>query len=336
MKKCCTILFSLLLGTSFILAQTADSGNVSPSEGPGSYKILNPSDGPIHIPFRMHNGKPLLDLKINGEPATLMIDNGILWNEVWLFGTPLVNKLGLKPVDQATIGGAGQGNPTAAYTSTGLTLAFPDIVFHDQPSYVSPPEAGFAKMFPGADGQLCNTFFKHFVVEFDFIHNQVILHDPETFAYTGAGCALDLKLNESGTHAVPFSFVMENGKTCKGWTDIDFGGIRNLKIALNNSLNIPLPEDVKPARSAGAQGIQHEYVGKIRSFTIGSYTFREPEVYFGDEKTSRIHPDNLSVIGLPLFMKFTVIFDYIHHKIYLEPNDNAHKDPHFHSIKPAA
>jgi len=34
--------------------------------------------------------RPLMDLEINGTSATLMIDNGVLWDQVWLFGSPLV------------------------------------------------------------------------------------------------------------------------------------------------------------------------------------------------------------------------------------------------------
>ncbi len=336
MKTCCTILLSLLLGTGFLFAQATETTQMKTAAGPGTYKILRKTDGPIRIPFRMHKGKPLMELTINDEPATLMIDNGILWDEVWLFGSPLVKKLGLKPVDQATIGGAGEGDPTAAYTSTNLKLGFKDIVFYEQPSFVSPPASGFAKIFPGADGQLCNTFFKHFVVEFDFINNEVILHDPETFTYTGNGAILELKLNKSGTHAVPFAFVLNNGKAYSGWTDIDFGGIRNFKIALNNGMHIPLPADVQPTASRGAQGKQQEYRGEIRSFTIGDYVFDHPEVHFGDEGTSRIHPENLGVIGLPLFLKFDTIFDYIHYRIYLTPNENAYKEPGFHPVSPAS
>lgn len=56
--------------------------------------------------------------------------------------------------------------------------------------------------------------------------------------------------------------------------------------------------------------------------TFGKYTFENPTVYYGDEEVSRIHPDNLGVIGLPLFMKFKIIFDYINGKMYVEPNKN--------------
>ena len=64
----------------------------------------------------------------------------------------------------------------------------------------------------------------------------------------------------------------------------------------------------------------NEYKGKIKNMTFGKYTFEDPIVVFGDEKTARIHPDNLGVIGLPMFMKFDIIFDYFNYKIYIEPN----------------
>jgi len=270
----------------------------------------------------MHFGKPLMELKINDKKATLMIDNGTLWDQVWLFGSPLVKELDLNPVAESSIEGAGAGDPTQAYTSSNLTLTFPDIIFYEQPVLVSPPAAGFAKMFPGADGQLCNTFFKHFIVEFDFIRQEIILYDPEQFNYKGNGSMVDMQANVSGTYSLPFTFTMLNGTTYTDRVDIDLGGIYPLKIALNNKHNIQMPSGVKEIFSYGAQGKASEFSGKIKSMTIGKYTFENVNVIFGDEKTSRIHPDNLGVIGLPLFMKFNIIFDYFNNKLYLEPNKN--------------
>jgi len=292
------------------------------SEGPGIYKIIGEYKDPIVIPFKMHNGKPLMNLKINGEDATLMIDNGILWDEVWLFGSPLVEKIGLEPVEAGTIGGAGEGDPTASYTSIPIVLTFNDIIFYRQPVIVSPAEAGFTEMFPGVDGQLCNTFFKHFIVEFDFINNTVLLHNPKQFEYNGNGNVLEMQQTETGTHAVQMSFTLLNGTTYSDWVDIDFGGIYPLKIALDGKQQIQLPENVKSETGYGAQGKMTTYEGKIKSMTIGKYTFDNPSVAFGYKNSSRIHPENLGVIGLPLFMKFRVIFDYINYKLYLEPNEN--------------
>ena len=303
-------------------AEAQENADTLETSGPGTFEILGEADEPTRIPFRMHNGKPLMDLEINGKLATLMIDNGILWDQVWLFGTPLVEELQLLPLEESTIGGAGEGDPTQAYTSDNLTLKFEDIVFYEQPVLVSPPAAGFARMFPGADGQLCNTFFRHFIVEFDFIENEIILHDPTRFRYDTTGIVLDLQANESGTFSVPFSLTMPDGETYTDRVDIDLGGIHALKIALNNDHNIELPSDVEETSCYGAQGMASEYRGKIRSMTIGNYTFDNPIAVFGDERTSRIHPNNLGVIGLPLFMKFRIIFDYFNNRLYLEPNEN--------------
>ena len=290
---------------------------------PGTFEILNNNQSLIRIPFIMHNGKPLLDVEINGKKGTLMIDNGVLWDEIWLFGSQLVEDLQLKPIEESEIGGSGDGDPTAAYTSSNLTLKFKDIVFYEQLSFVSPPEAGFAKMFPGTDGQLCNTFCKHFIVEFDFIKKEVILHKPENYSFEGnKGNIIKMSENKNGTYAVPFSLTTIDGKTYTDDINIDFGGIYALKIALNSKYHIKPPENAEKTKSYGAQGKSSEFKGKIKSFAFGKFQFDNPTVIFGDKKTSRIHPNNLGVIGLPLFMNFNITFDYFNNQLYIIPNEN--------------
>ena len=290
--------------------------------GPGTYKILKKDSGPIRIPFKMHNGKPLMDVEINGIASKLMIDNGVLWDQVWLLGSPLVEKLALKPLESSTIGGTGEGEPTEAYQSSNLTLKFKDIIFFEQPVLVSPPSAGFANSFPGTDGQLCNTFFKHFIVEFDFIKLEIRLYNPKEFKCNDDGSVLNMKPNESGTYAIPFSFTLHNGKSYSNLIDIDLGGIYPILIALNNKFNIQAPADATPTFSYGAQGKNNELKSTIANMKIGKYEFANPPAIFGDGKTSRVHPDNLGVVGLPLFMKFNIAFDYFNNKLYLSPNKN--------------
>jgi hypothetical protein len=324
MKIQIMILVFLFFGGS-LSAQTLTDSKMQIGPGPGSYEIRANSEKPIRIPFRMHNGKPLMDVEINGKQATLMIDNGVLWDQIWLFGSPLVTTLALEPAEDSSIEGAGEGDSTRAFTSSSLILKFDDITFYEQPVLVSPVSAGFANMFPGADGQLCNTFFRHFIVEFDFLANEIILHDPDKFDRNREGEVIDLQANASGTWSVPFSFTMLDGRILEDRVDIDFGGIYPLKIALGNTHEIQVPIGAKPTQSFGVQGKTTEYAAKISSMTIGSYRFDDLTAIFGDEKTSRIHPDNLGVIGLPLFMKFNIVFDYFNQRLYLAPNEHFQK-----------
>lgn len=42
-------------------------------------------------------------------------------------------------------------------------------------------------LWEGADGQVSNTFFKHFVVEINFDTWKIVLHNPENYKYNGEG-----------------------------------------------------------------------------------------------------------------------------------------------------
>ena len=169
-------LFVIFLNVSVVRGQ-----ETSAVEGLGSYEISSDNQAMVKIPFEMHRGKPLMELEINGQKATLMIDNGVLWDEVWLFGSPLVKALDLLPEKTHSLAESSSDNPSSMYSSENLTLSFKDIAFTEQPVLISPFEAGYADMFPFADGQICNTFFKNFIVEFDFIQNEIILHKPDDY-----------------------------------------------------------------------------------------------------------------------------------------------------------
>ena len=58
-------------------AHTTNCSDKTTTEGPGSYAILKDGNDPIRIPFKMHNGKPLLDLEINGENLVSYVDKSL-------------------------------------------------------------------------------------------------------------------------------------------------------------------------------------------------------------------------------------------------------------------
>lgn len=291
-------------------------------KGPGTYKILNNSKFPIRIPMEMHNGKPRMALEINGKKAFLMIDNGIMWDEVWLLGSPLVKEIGLKSEEQVQVGGSGSGEMTKAFTSQNLTLKFSDIIFYDQPVIVSDESEGFTAAFPGTDGQLCNTFFKHFIVEFDFVSMNILLHKPEEYKVAEKCVILDMKLEPNGHHSVPVTVVMNDGKEYKYRTDIDFGEINLMRLALNNAFNFKVPANAVQVKSYGVQGEMIDYETTIREIRFGEMVIKNPKVVFTDVQYSSIYPENLGVIGQPCFMQFNTAFDYINNKIYLSQPKN--------------
>ena len=285
----------------------------------GSYKT--DVKGPIRIPFEMVDNKPVFDAEINGVAVRMMIDNGRLWDEIWFFGSPVVEKLGLVPEEGGTIGGAGSGDPTEATYTDGVTIRFGDVTFYDQECIISPASAGFTRMFPHVDGQISNTFFSHFQVEFDFEKNEVVLHRPETFQPRENTLCLNMTAWEDGGHSVPIRLEMSDGKVFEDIVDLDFGGINVLKLAVNEERGIVAPEKNFPATFGyGAQGPIVGHYGRIKSLTLGDITFENELVAFGNRQEMRIEGTSLGIIGLPLLSRFNPVFDYLEKRLYLTPN----------------
>ncbi len=307
-------LIILMSAVSLLAIETQTDSKVT---GPGSYKIFDKTKTSVRIPFTMLRDKPVMETKINGKKALLMIDNGHLWDEVWLFGSPLIDSLNLASKYAGTIGGAGEGEETEAYVANDLNISFYEIEFSGQDAYISPASAGYAEMFKGTDGQLCNTFFSHFVVEFDFDKMVIILHKPDTFKYKGKGCVVEMKQETGEAYSIPVTFTLANNEKYTGRADLDLGGVHILLIGMNASNRIKLPAGADEQKRYGAQGEFTIYESAIKELSIGKYTVKAPIVSFSDSESSSVTPGNLGIVGLPLLEQFNPIFDYRHKLLYL-------------------
>ncbi|MBN2565291.1 MAG: hypothetical protein JXB46_06240, partial [Candidatus Eisenbacteria bacterium] len=63
-------------------------------------------DETIRIPFEFYRGKFRFPAEVNGAPCSFTLDNGILWEEVLLFGSPRIDAMGLDLTDQVSLGAA--------------------------------------------------------------------------------------------------------------------------------------------------------------------------------------------------------------------------------------
>jgi len=305
------IILAVVLLIFFSLLQSEN-----PERKIGFYK-LKKQKIPISIPFKMINGKPVMNAKLNGIDAKLMIDNGRLWDQIWLFGTPLADNFVLKENVVGNIGGAGSGQTSRSDYAENLTLDFKPVCFYEQEAFISSASDGFTRMFPGVDGQISNTFFGHFVVQFDFIKNKILLFPPDQFKIKGEYTVVDMTPEKGGAYSIPISITLEDGRTISKQADLDFGGIHILLIGLNNENRISCPTTAKKQKSFGVQGECEEFSGKIRELKIDNQTLEYPSVVFSDEKNAVVTPNNLGIIGLPLFMKYHTAFDYFNNKLYL-------------------
>ena len=286
---------------------------------PGSYTI----DGdirPVVIPFEYYGMNLMVDAEMGGTPIKMLIDNGVMWDELWFYTSDLTDALGVEYEQAVEVTGAGEGEGMDSYTASDVSIRFGDIQFTHQPAIITPEDQGIAAMFPGMAGQLCGCFFKHFVTEFDFDGQNVILHDPATYEYDGNSIAVPMTRDESGSYSIPVTLGIEGGHMVDVDIFIDLGGVNVAHLVIDEEAGILRPDSECILLGYGASGPIHGYRGKLKSLTVGGYTLIDPPTVFTEAPQGG---DNTNVIiGLPAFQRFTVVFDYFRELLYLEPNSH--------------
>jgi len=284
---------------------------------PGSYTI----DGdarPVVIPFEFYGMNLMVDAEMDGEPVKMLIDNGVMWDELWFYTSDLTDSLGVEYEENLTVTGAGEGDGLDSMSASNITIRFGDIEFTGQPAIITPEEQGIAAMFPGVAGQLCGCFFKHFVTEFDFDEMVIRLHDPATYEYDRAGVALPMTRDAQGSYSIPVTVDVEGGHPIDLELFIDLGGIYAAHLVIDEEAGIPQPDAERVLLGYGASGPVYGYNGTVAGLRVGGYTLTDPPAVFTESPDGGDSTDML--IGLPAFKRFTVVFDYFRELLYLEPN----------------
>jgi len=243
----------------------------------------------------------------------------VMWDQLLFFGSTLVDSLGMNYEGEALVKGAGEGDGAQSYSASGVTISFEGITFYDQEAIITSKESGFAEWWPGVAGQVCGAFFKHFVVEFNFDKNIMTLHKPETFKYKGHGRALKMTRDSTGSYSVPVILNQDGNREISTALFIDIGGEVPIHMAINEESGIRKPEGaVKKRLGYGASGEVNGYEGSFNSVKLAGYELKNLEAKFTEGNS-----DNTTcTIGLPLLMRFNVVFDYFSELMYIEPNEH--------------
>lgn len=312
-----TIIFFFLL-TLGIKAQ------VKTLEAPGSYEILKKDKEPIEIPFNMYAGnKPMIIGKMNGKDVKFLIDNGKLFDEIWFYNGE-VDSLGLRyqSQDADSLIGIGENSASLIFEGNKIDVDFGQIQFNNQPTLISPSEAGYASFFPGINGQVSSMIFKHFIVKFDFENNLIQLIKPEAFKRDEKQHAVKMLKRENGSYCVPFELETKTESVHDILLDIDIGTVFPLYLISNDKNNFPIPSDAKKQYlGVGASGDLYGYSDTLKLLRFGNYELQKyPILVVKAESNADTNIVESGTFGIQLMRQFTVTFDYMNEILYCEPN----------------
>ncbi|MBN2008277.1 hypothetical protein JW960_02900 [candidate division KSB1 bacterium] len=292
---------------------------------PGSYQI-DGDENPVTLPFEFYGMNLMVKAQKNGLNINMLIDNGVMWDELFFYGSDQVDSLGMKYEGNTHVVGAGEGEGIDSYTASDVAISFGKIHFSGQSAVITAKEHGFADYFPGVAGQVCGAFFKHFIVEFNFDDQTIKLHKPDGYKYTGNGTAVQMTRDSSGAYSIPVNIKLVDKSQIDYRLFIDLGGIHPASLVISEKYGISKPlHSEKTILGYGASGEINGYKGLIDRFKIEPYELNNVAAVFTEADNDGDHTN--TTIGLALLKRFNLVFDYFHEKLYIEPNSHFN-DPY--------
>src|SRR5258708_27504125 len=294
------------------------------ADGIGPFRsVSDASSAPIH--FQLADSLIYMHASLNGSrPLWMMLDTG---SSVTVFDESVSKTPGLRFLGEGNAYGPGQGSAQKLTFASHATLRFAGADLGDQPVAKLSLDGFSAAVGRSTDGFLGSNVFRSYVVEIDYANQELRLHDPTSYSYSGLGQRLPLQfiwddiptvraevVAQDGT-AITGVFLVDSGATTAIWLTKAFSNAHPEFLSAYEAIEVPNVVAVGGELSAR--------LGRVPAIRLGAFLVPMPITQF-TQNTSGIFAtsDIAGTIGAQMLRRFTVIFDYAHREMIIEPNEH--------------
>jgi hypothetical protein len=274
-------------------------------------KRAAPNEKPVSVPITMHGVYVYVPVRLNGKPATFVLDSGAGMNVV----TPeAARRLGIAPDPRkADVIGAG-GAAASASMARIDRLEVGETKLSGQPAVVIPLPEVLA-----CDGLLGAGFFHQWVVTVDYAGSRLVLTRPGSFTPPPDAEVFPIKLIGETPH------IAADADGCQGWFQIDSGAGSALTLfrpfVETNGLRGRYSPSIETVVGRGVGGLMYGDVVRLPVFSIGKFTFRQSVATLSRQTSGAFaRSDVAGNLGGEILRRFTITFDYANLKAYMTPN----------------
>ena len=277
------------------------------------------------IPFQLTDGLIYMQASLNGSsPLWVILDTGSSYTVI---DASVSKMLGLDFRGGGIAYGPGQGSTQEFTFADHATLMFAGAELDDQTVATLPLEWFSRELGRRVDGFLGSNIFQNYIVEIDYADQLVRFHDPASYSYSGSGEHFPIEflwdnipsvraevLTQDGT-AIQGTFLVDSGATTAIWLSRAFSDTHPEFLSAQETIEVPNVVAVGGEFSAR--------LGRVPAVRLGKFLVSMPLVQFS-QNTSGIFatPGLAGTIGAETLRRFTVIFDYPHREMILEPNNH--------------
>lgn len=274
---------------------------------------------PVALPFTLRFGHVLFDARVNGQPATLVLDTGSSACGIdaeWGKSQQLPAGREAKAVGTEDVG-------IRLTTVESLSLGN-GVELRNELAALVPLHDFSAQHGRRIHGTIGFPLFSTHVVEIDYAARVVRLHDPRSFVYDGRGerISLDVSKRVPVLHA---ELVGRRGESLPARLLLDigtggYGALLTKSFVDRHSSILNEPPFIEGQIGAGVGGAVHGRVTMASALRIGSLTVRNPILalpltdrgFFGLDWVE-------GTLGAPILCRTRLIMDYPHDQVIIEP-----------------
>ena len=308
---------SLLLVPTLMSAQSQHRG----------FHLTNQRARRVAIPFELHSNLIIIPVKVNdGEDLRFILDTGvrtaILTDGGFVDGIPTVNDRTI------SLMGAGEQGEITAYVSSDVSFAIPEgVAAVGNSILVLKDDYLQLDSFLGTriHGILGYELFSRFVVEVDYMRQQVVLHRPDTFRPGRSFQEIPITVVDTKPYVDGVQLSTNDSTTLTVRLMIDTGASHALMLNKSSDERITVPErNVSGYLGRGLSGEIYGQMARVSQLSIDKFDLEGVTTSFPDanafsQNLSRRTPHQGN-LGGSVLKRFRVIFDYANGKLYLKKN----------------
>jgi hypothetical protein len=224
----------------------------------------------------------------------------------------VAKSLGLQTAGRGTVQGVGSGDVPVEYVDS-VTFELPGLESAGHRINITDFKPLNEQFVRAEDGFLGYDFLSRYVVAVDYAGQKMTVYDPSTFKYTGSGVAFPVHFR----HRWPYingTIKVKGLDAQSGEFLVDSGSGDAVDDPAILKSTGPLRK-IQTGVGLGKPG--QGMLGRAEYFELDHYRLLAPIT-----SCCSPNPDDERKVGGEVLRRFTVIFDYPHQQIILEPNRN--------------
>ena len=292
----------------------------------------NPRKKSITINFKSASNLIIIPVTINdSDTLNFILDTGVRFPIITEL--PFVNKLNLNYLMPVQINGLGEGQELTAYRSGNNTMSIEGLTARNQEVQMIIDENFQISHMLGlpVHGLIGFNLFKDYVVEIDYLDEEIILHKPEYYKYRDKRKDIIMPLHFDGNKPfVRTSIVTEDMEEVPVKLLVDTGASDALWLSEKSDERIELPENhIETFLGRGLNGDLYGVKGRIDGIWVGPLVLTRPIVAFPNSKLVDqliSSNDRNGTIGAEILRRFRVTVDYRNSRLTLRPTYKVKDD----------